>query len=532
MKAGISRKKLSVNMSFRRIVYSICFCFFCVIDQRVRTAYGTSGWLETFRDLTGTVMAIIILSHYKFSDFQRRKIPYLVWSAAGGSAAVLAFIWGIYNQRCLKDWFVILLDIFLFGFIVIHIVIDLAVEKKRVKLNKNIAVLWFLMLLVMIFSRSRLVWPFCYLVMFGCFYLTDYDRDELEDLFQGTLNGFILGFFIIQGLAFVFRPYDEVRYRGLYYNTNSNAFFYLEVLAALLTKLLYVARVGAAKWYRGFYWLMSGAVLAFIFMTVGRNGWVNAFLLVVLFLWAGKKTGVGKRIVKRFLLLGLCASLIFPACFGAARYLPPLFHHPVWFGAEWSESKVHSWDPWDSEKYVSLEEFMDFAVGRFLGSIRIMLERSPFLIHSDAAGVDAVIELPEDDSGESMELRMEIYRCYISRLNLWGNSKINEEGWGYHGHNILLQYGTDFGLIALALFLAVYLWNLIWLFCKFLQSKEERYIGYLFFSLITLLYGMLDCSWGAGSLGTLMMFFAWGETVRDENPFPVLTGTQKDAKIT
>ena len=200
MKAGISRKKLSVNMSFRRIVYSICFCFFCVIDQRVRTAYGTSGWLETFRDLTGTVMAIIILSHYKFSDFQRRKIPYLVWSAAGGSAAVLAFIWGIYNQRCLKDWFVILLDIFLFGFIVIHIVIDLAVEKKRVKLNKNIAVLWFLMLLVMIFSRSRLVWPFCYLVMFGCFYLTDYDRDELEDLFQGTLNGFILGFFIIQGL--------------------------------------------------------------------------------------------------------------------------------------------------------------------------------------------------------------------------------------------------------------------------------------------------------------------------------------------
>lgn len=104
-----------------------------------------------------------------------------------------------------------------------------------------------------------------------------------------------------------------------------------------------------------------------------------------------------------------------------------------------------------------------------------------------------------------MALRMEIYRYYVSRLNLWGNSKPDEEGGVYHGHNILLQYGADFGLIALAFFLTVYLWNLIWLFRKFLNSKEERYIGYL--------------------------FFAWGETIRDENPVHLLTQKRKDAKI-
>lgn len=46
------------------------------------------------------------------------------------------------------------------------------------------------------------------------------------------------------------------------------------------------------------------------------------------------------------------------------RYLPAVFHHPVWFWGEWSEDKVHSWDPWNSEKYVDIDELLETAVGR------------------------------------------------------------------------------------------------------------------------------------------------------------------------
>ena len=46
--------------------------------------------------------------------------------------------------------------------------------------------------------------------MFVCFYLTRYTEQEKEDLFQGMLDGIILGFFLLQGLCFVFRPYDVV----------------------------------------------------------------------------------------------------------------------------------------------------------------------------------------------------------------------------------------------------------------------------------------------------------------------------------
>ena len=135
----MTKKIKSFRIPYKRILYSICFCMFCIIDQRIRTAYGLNGWLETFRDMTGVVMAVIILSHYKFMDFIKWKIPYMIWSAVGGCMGTAAFLWGLHNECSMNDWFIQLLDVFLFGYIVIHIVIDLAIEKKGLKLNKKFA---------------------------------------------------------------------------------------------------------------------------------------------------------------------------------------------------------------------------------------------------------------------------------------------------------------------------------------------------------------------------------------------------------
>ena len=43
---------------------------FCLIDQRSKTCSGLDGWLETFRSLTGVVMAIIIMSHYRWDSLR------------------------------------------------------------------------------------------------------------------------------------------------------------------------------------------------------------------------------------------------------------------------------------------------------------------------------------------------------------------------------------------------------------------------------------------------------------------------------
>lgn len=517
MQVKIGRRVL-LRGSFKRILYSLCFCMFCVIDQRVRTANGSAGWLETFRDLTGVVMAVVIMSHYKRSDFLRWRMPYLVWSIAAMMGCAVAFYWGTRNQICLKDWFVVLLNVFLYGYIVIHTFISVAIEKRVPKLNRRFAVLWLIMMVLMVVSRSNYIWPFCYLVMFGCFYLTNYDKEEQEDLFQGMLNGIILGFFIIQGLCFVFRPYDEIRYKGMYLNTNINALFYLEVLAAVLTKIVCATKTNSNKWLRIYYWLGAGTVLSFLFMTIGRTAWMTAFVLGVFFLWGLKKIQ-GKKIFKNGIALILCMCVTFPLCFGAVRYLPPLFHHPVWFAGEWNTDRVHSWDPWDSEKYVELDELMDSAVGRIVKSVTDILKHSPFLLHTDAAEAEGGYVLTSEEGKDGILMRYTIYAHYATRLNFWGHPKegqgfqVTEGYFAWHAHNIFLQYGTDFGIIVMVLFAVVSIGACLILRKNFLISKSELKLGYLFFALVPILYGLFECSWRTGALSILTMFVAWREVI-------------------
>lgn len=518
--------KVLYSSSFKRILYCLCFCMFCIIDQRVRTGNGSEGWLETFRDLTGVIMAVVIMSHYKRSDFMRWKIPYLVWSIVGLTGCTIAFYWGVQNQMCLKDWFVVLLDVFLYGYIVIHTFISVVIEKRVPKLNKKLAILWFVMMVLMIVSKSNYIWPFCYLVMFGCFYLTDYNIEEQEDLFQGILNGIILGFFLIQGGAFVFRPYDDVRYRGMYANPNINALFYLEVFAAILSKIVYITKRNRSKWIKLYYWIGAGIVLSFLFMTIGRTAWITAFLMGVLLLWFLRKIQRKKKLLRNGLALMLCMCLTFPPCFGAARYLPPLFHHPIWFAGEWSERKVHSWDAWNSEKYVEMDELIESAVGRLDESIKELLNHSPFLLHVDAAesGEGLLSQqqkavLTTEEGKDGIMLRYTIYRYYMQHLTLWGQP-VGEQGfqvtssyWAYHAHNIFLQYGADFGIIVMFLFMIVSVWAVCSIGRKFGINKSEQDAGYLLFALVPLLYGIFECSWGTGALSILMMFVAWRRVV-------------------
>ena len=67
-----------------------------------------------------------------------------------------------------------------------------------------------------------------------------------------------------------------------------------------------------------------------------------------------------KKGFKGFFTKGVLLFLVFIAMFlpvyGCARYIPALRHHPIWYD-DYSEEKVHSWDPIDSEKYTSLDEF-------------------------------------------------------------------------------------------------------------------------------------------------------------------------------
>lgn len=512
------KNKIVYTYSVRRLIYTLCFCFFCVIDQRIKTCTGLDGWLETFRDLTGVVMAVIIMSHYRMDEFKKRKTVYLIWTFVWLIAAPFAFLWGKNAMPFINQRIVVMLDVVLYGYILIHTFIGTVLEKKFPRMNRRFFAVWLLMMVLMIVSRSEYIWPFTYLIMFGCFYLTDYSEEEQAELLQGMLDGIILGFFILQGLCFAFRPYDAARYKGIYSNSNMNALFYLEVLAAVFVKLLYVTRLKANKWVRAYYWIGAGVVLSFELLTIGRAGWLTAVALVFAFIkFLGKHQRPG-RWFKNLLVLTLCVVLTFPLCFGAVRYLPPCFHHPVWFWGEWNEQLVHSWDPWNSEKFIDIDEYFEEALGRVVFSFRNLMEHSPLLMKVSAAEALPANKIPvleQSQGDDGFLVRSTIYKYYWRHLNFRGHPyeeqgfQLLEHYWIGHAHNIYLQYGTDFGIPVMVLFAVLVIWGALRLGRRYLRRGTEADAAGWMYLLIPAVFGLFEFSWGVGSLSILMLFVAW-----------------------
>lgn len=508
--------KVLYTYSVKRLICALCFFLFCVINQRL----NSDARMEVFRDLTGVGMAVIIMTHYRLEDFRKWKIPYLIWTAIWMVGASIAFFGRNDSAELpeLLDWLVIVVDVILFGYILIHTFVSVVIEKNRPKLNAKAGFAWLAMMVLMIFSRSRYIWPLCYLVMFGCFYLTDYTEEEQNELFQGMLDGIILGFFALQGFCFVFRPYDVVRYEGAFANSNINALFYDVVLAAVYAKIIYVTRIKSKIWVKLYYWTGAGVVISLLLLTIGRTGWLTASVLSLLFCGLLAKQQVLKRWWKNLVALAVCVIIAFPLTFGAVRYLPPMFHHPVWFFGEWNEQRVHSWDPWDSEKYVDIDEFYDEALGRVLESIQNIMEHSPFLLKTDAAEASAADMEPVLDGEQGRDpllVRGNIYKYYFQHLNMRGHP-YEEQGfqltpwyWIPHAHNIYLQYGTDFGIPVMILFTILILAGAVRLGCRSIQQGAEIDAGCWMFLLVTAIFGMLEYSWGAGSLNILLLFVAW-----------------------
>lgn len=510
----------NIKYSWKRFIYTICFCTLCVIDQRTKTCTGLDGWLETFRNMTGLIIATIIISHYHIQDFRKYKGPYLLWmliSLIGGSTAIW---WGSKNRPFINEWIAVIFNVVIWGIVIIHTSIQLFVERKIPKLNKKRLALWIIMMLLMIVSRSTYIWPACYFIMFLSFYFTDFTKGEIEDIQQGMLDGIIIAFFLFQALCCVFRPYDVLRYQGLYHNPNMNALFYLEVFAAVLIKVLTATKNKASKGVLIFYWLGTGVLLAFLLMTIGRTAWIVAIILSIIFAWAMRKIIDKKCIVKTGIRMILCTMIMLPICFCMVRYIPPIFHHPIWFWGEWGEYRVHSWDPWNSPKYIDADELFEECVGRIVEGVESTIQNSPFMLKTHAQELDCALTI--EQARDSILVRKTIYKYYIEHLNLWGHP-YSEQGfrlipnyWIGHAHNIYLQYGTDFGVFAMIVFMILMISGMINGIYRFTKTLSIQYIVSTMFLAVIGLYGMLEYAWGTGSLSTIMMFVAWGIFLKED----------------
>ena len=521
-------QKFLKKVPWKTVLYTVLFGFICVINQRIHTASPIEGWREVFRDLTGVVIAVLILSHYKMSEYLQYRKYHLVWTVLGGIGCAVLFLIGKDNAIFASDWLVLSIDFFIWGYVLIQTLLTVFKEKRYPVISKTYGCIWAVMIVLMILSRNEELWPLVYGVMFVCFYLTDYSKEERMELLQGALNGLIASFFVFQGHSFLYRPYDSMsaRYVGWYNNPNNNVLYYCFILAAVLVKLYLCRQNNANKWWRLYYWLGIGTVFSYIIMTIGRIGWITAFVLTFIFL-IFQKRDFGKTIIKNGLVVILCTVLTFPLCFAAARYIPPIRHHVVWFDSEYSVNKVHSWDPWNSEKFVDIDEFAEAAFGRITDSFGELFKSLPFVINADAADLEArkVPVLEDSQSGNGYLIRKTIYKYFWENLNFTGHTS-EEIGfqlftfyWIGHAHNIYLQFGTQFGIPVMMLFAALLLCGLIKCRKIFKSSHNAEAMCNLYFILIPALFGIFEFTWGAGHMAITLLFIAWRMLlVKDTDP--------------
>ena len=505
----------------RQFLYAFCFLGFMFIDWTRGSQVG-STWAWTV-NMTGIVMAVILFSAYDLKEFT--KSIYLIYSTVCIAALLLSYYWWNFHQMTIyrDKLLTAVFNIWLLGVLVIKMFLDVVVYKRRKLHFSGIEILAAAMLLWMLFSKNEDVWPAWYLVIFGLFYHTEYNREELRGMRRGMLNGIIAAFFLLQGAAFVVRPFDDPhqRYCGIYANCNINAMFYGIVWIAFLLKLFDVRRNGDKRWKEVILFIFAGVATAFSFLTVSKTAWVSMLVtgfLYIIFADFHFLEDKATKFIERLLLYVGVVLICIPVIYGLVRYLPPIFHHPVWYEGEYSEDRVHSWDPWDSEKYVSWDEFSEGIITRVMPFVKIIFGKyqpsATIVQASDGVTVGGTTYKWEDSVTQDFSSalgRMAYWEYYLKNGSMTGHSSLegHDIGLGFyvwHAQNMFVQLWYYYGIPSAVLFLIV----LIIIVFKGMRSVikgDEEALTSLLYLVFFGIFGLFEATWYPGQLILLLAFF-------------------------
>lgn len=504
--------------------YALCFVFLGLIDQRRGSADGTVQM--AFANLVGVVMAMILLPSVK-REFWRTKCA-KIWSIV----SVLLLIGGCMLGKAVwiyqGQWNTAVLNVVLMGYIILYVIWNREEIKKGGRLHKGCFFMVTGMLLLMFLSVYDNIWPIWFLGMFGGFYLIGVPKEKEKAFFEGMLSGIIVWFFIQQTIAFGFRPFDYVRYRGLYSGETQSGLFYMIVFCAFTGMWLLLKERNAKPIFKLLCFLLSAGSVAFQMLTGGRSSFfgiiaaaVTAYMAYDIILCKSFRYWILQGII-----LGICTLVLFPAVYGCVRYLPTILHHPIWFQDEYhEETSVHSYDPWDSERYISFEEVLNADIGRMFEIFGITFRMEDGKLYFALPGTLAVQAAEPGEPGSSSEnpyyygenptfdsigVRRSIYCYYAEHLNLWGH----RDNGGFHllyydssvfmghAHNMFLQIAYNYGIIVGILFLVWNLWCMVRLLCR----KDLTGIVCAAFLAAIMVYGLGEMAVTTGQITLNLMF--------------------------
>lgn len=517
--------------------YAVCFALLGLIDQRRGSAEGIIQMI--FVNLTGIVVGMLLIPSMK-REFWHTKF-FGIWLVACIPGVVFGCIIGQKIWMYPGQWSTAVINIAVIGCLVLYIFWNWKDIQGQGGLNKGCFFLVMSILIVMQLSIHEVLWPVWFLFLFGCFYLIGIPKEKEESFVEGMLWGIIIWFFVQQVIAFGFRPYDYIRYRGLYSGETQNGVFYMVAFCAFTGMWLLLKKRKAKLFPRILCFLLSAGSVGFQLLTGGRSSLFGIVAAAVLAYIAYDILICNsfRHWIFQGIMLGMCIIVLIPAVYGCVRYLPTILHHPIWFEGEYNEkTSVHSYDPWNSEKYISFEKALESNIGRMLRVLGIELLdkdgkvsiRTPISITVYAASqgepgssADNPVSYEKIDVDGPIGVRQMIYYYYVTHLNIMGHSKEVAGFYGLyaskgryfdHAHNMFLQIAYDYGIIAGILFL---IWNL-WCLIRLLLRKDMQGIICATFLVAILAYGCFEMAVTTGQITMSLLFviyFFGGSKLKD-----------------
>lgn len=555
------RMRTFFTKEWRVLVYTLCGIGLCVIDLWRGIGNGAQWSLAV--NCTGFFILPFILFRLNWRMLVPGKedgaawhklfrIVFYTWIVLFAILAYPAFKHFAPGTDYDPQIAVAVINAGIYGAVAIRMFFNIFYEERKRKVN-YVFMIWLAFTAFAIISVNEAVWPLWFLVMFGAFYLAPLSRKDLDEIFEGLANGLIIGFFLIQGRAFLYRPYDlDPRYRGHYTNPNVNAMFYMFTYVAWLSKLTSFRIRKATKRY-AFTFFMASSMWSFVIMTGCRSVLLGMVGITALY-WITEYRRSGKKFVPfaglRALALALCVVASFMPVFWCARYIPPLRHHPKWYGGEYGENSVMSWDPIDSPKYMELEDVLKVSLGRLYFAVEDQTSEletevqtvSAFAVASSDEGAAAVSVYSED--GEEalayadgttpgtdeehpiyvnadythglrriLKIRYYVYKYILKNIHFFGNDRQIPGVWVlgefqlYHAHNTALQITYWFGSLCGIFFVLTAVFGLIRNSRNSLGKKALpvmpaiAMLGYL-------LAGLTECIAFPGEMGMTLFFLS------------------------
>lgn len=273
-----------------------------------------------------------------------------------------------------------------------------------------------LILILMLLAKQNSVYDYRQFYLYICISLLPFMMMKKgyrtrSCVLNGMLDGMCIGFFLIQGYAWMHRPYNyrDIRYTGISNACTTMSRIYLAYFAAWIVRYVQAARQKLNLFngaFRVFAWLMAAFVLALEYLTGSRSAVLAMILMTsiaVAVRYIRVKDKWWMRIGKLILwpincaCIGVVSLALFPAAYKTVRYLPAHFNEPVYvdvagyrsdsvpiekwgenfdWNFEYDEYAVKSDEDTDSPKYSSFAESIDHNLGRIIPETEYFLREA------------------------------------------------------------------------------------------------------------------------------------------------------------